>query len=133
MKAKVANISIRLVAGEARNSPPITTILAPFGLNLVSFCDQFNKLSNSLLGEAIELEVNVKINLKTKNFDINIKGIALNYLVEIVLDSKNELKLLDIYKIYLIQRKFFQINEKSQFKNILNFLKTYNIKSLENE
>lgn len=130
MNVKYANVRLRLVAGEARNSPPITTILAPFGLNLVNFCEQFNKLSKDLIDEAIELELKVKINIKTKQFEILIKGVSLNHLVDILLDSKDNIELLDVYKIYLIQRKFFQISEKSQFKNILSFLNTYGIRNL---
>lgn len=131
MSVKFANVRLRLVAGEARNSPPITTTLAPFGLNLVNFCEQFNKLSKNLVSESIELELNVRINIKTKNFEILIKGISLSHLVEIILDYKSTITVLDIYKIYLIQRRFFKIMEKSQFKNILNFLRTYGIKNLK--
>lgn len=121
-KKKVATVRLRLAPGLARTGPPISTWLAPFGIDIAKFCSMFNEESLSITNSEIDLEVAIKINTSSKKFSFQIKGISIIHLLEVIYESNEEfgLTLLDLYKIVKIQKQFSSLDERLLFKNILN-------------
>lgn len=130
-KNKFIRIPIRIIAGQARSGPPISTSLAQHGINLPEFCKEFNARSLEITNEEVEFDVIVFINTKTKKFTFKIKGLSISYLLDIIYEHKKTLKFLDVYKIFLIQHFFFSnILEEVQLRNLLHSLKSFEIKNI---
>lgn len=121
---KVAKLNLRVVSGQAKSGPPLSAVLAPFGINVADFCKEFNALSTDLTTDEVEFDVCLYINLKTKKFKIIIKGVSLSYLISSLLEiNKESLTMLNLYKLFLIQQYFFNDATKKlgnlHLKNLL--------------
>lgn len=127
MKKKIATVRLRLAPGTAKSGPPISTWLAPFGIDVSQFCSKFNEQSLEITNSEIDLEVVIIINTITKKFNFHIKGISIIHLLEIAYNSKDNIGLsfLDIYKIMKIQKQFSDLDERILLKNILHAYRSH--------
>ena len=79
MKKVVAEINITIGAGKATPAPPVGTALGPKGLNIPSFCTQFNDLTKNFKpGAPIPVVISVH---PDKSFSLTIKTPLTSYLI----------------------------------------------------
>lgn len=129
-KNKFIHLLLRIVSGQARSGPPITTTLAQHGINLPEFCKDFNEKSLEITAEEVELDTLVVVNTKTKKYKIKIKGLSVSYLIDIIYEKKSYLSFLDKYKIFLLQCFFNNIQpDNLRFKNFMHGLKARGVLS----
>jgi len=75
---------VRLVipAGQARSGPPISTSLGPKGVNLKSFCDDFNKAtSTDDFHQGGPVVVCIDIDEKTRKYEMTVLGHTTSFLI----------------------------------------------------
>ena len=121
-------VRVRLTPGSARPGPPLSGLLAPYGVDIPKFCLEFNKLSLELTSADVDLDVIIYINVLKKNFSFKIKGLSITYLMEIVLNESIVISFFDIYKIFLVKKYFmkeFEIADRVLFKSIVHNVKNY--------
>lgn len=69
-KIKV-NIKLQIPAGAATPAPPVGSSLGQHGVNIKSFCDQFNQKTSSRRGETVPVIITV---YEDRSFDFIIKS-----------------------------------------------------------
>lgn len=130
-------IKLRIYPCKANPSPPIGPVLGQKGINIISFCKDFNNITENL--KNINLKLNVFINYyENGSYNIFIKNPSLcDYIKDFLKFDKfsNDNKNLN-YLNYLDFKKFI-INKSNDF-NVLNyysilkftksFLKSINLK-----
>lgn len=70
-KEVVASIRIQIPAGKATPAPPVGTALGPHGLNIMSFCKEFNAKTQDQAGMIVPAVVSVYAD---KSFTFEIKS-----------------------------------------------------------
>jgi large subunit ribosomal protein L11 len=70
MKKIKTVVKIQIPAGQATPAPPVGPALAPHGINLKEFCDQFNQATKDQIGFTIPVRVKI---FEDKNFELEIK------------------------------------------------------------
>lgn len=77
-KVLKAKIKLSIQAGKANPAPPVGSTLGPQGINLMQFCKEFNKATESMNG-AIPVEVSI---YNDRSFEFVIKTQAVPDLVK---------------------------------------------------
>lgn len=81
------SVKLQIRAGEANPSPPIGPALGSRGINIVSFCNQFNEktknLTNIKKGTILPTVINI---YKDKSFDFTIKSPPASTLIKNLLN-----------------------------------------------
>lgn len=116
-KRKIHSVKVRLSPGSAKPGPPLSGLLAPYGIDILRFCSEFNKLSLDLkIDKDLDLDIVIYIDVIKKNFSFIIKGLSISYLLEILYGDEEYINVsfLDVYKIFLIKEYFMK-------KNLMNF------------
>ena len=54
-------VKLQITAGRATPAPPIGTVLAPHGINLMSFCKEYNARTVSQTGEIVPAEITIYV------------------------------------------------------------------------
>jgi large subunit ribosomal protein L11 len=70
MKKIKTVVKIQIPAGQATPAPPVGPALAPHGINLKEFCDQFNQATKDQIGFTIPVRVKI---FEDKSFELEIK------------------------------------------------------------
>ena len=52
-------VKLQITAGRATPAPPIGTVLAPHGINLMAFCKEYNARTASQSGEILPAEITI--------------------------------------------------------------------------
>ena len=52
-------VKLQITAGRATPAPPIGTVLAPHGINLMAFCKEYNARTASQAGEILPAEITI--------------------------------------------------------------------------
>jgi len=52
-------VKLQITAGRATPAPPIGTVLAPHGINLMAFCKEYNARTVSQTGEILPAEITI--------------------------------------------------------------------------
>ena len=52
-------VKLQITAGRATPAPPIGTVLAPHGINLMAFCKEYNARTVSQTGEIVPAEITI--------------------------------------------------------------------------
>jgi len=78
-KEIIANVKIQIPAGKATPAPPVGPSLAPHGLNIAEFCQQFNDATQGEQGAIIPVEV---IIYEDRTFDLKIKKPLTSHLIK---------------------------------------------------
>jgi len=63
-------VKLQLPAAKATPAPPVGTALGPHGINMPSFCSQFNDLTKDKMGFVIPVEVTI---YEDRSFDLKLK------------------------------------------------------------
>jgi ribosomal protein L11 len=120
-------INLVVPASKAQLGPPVGPALSQARLKAKDFCDLFNNVTNNY-EENFPLRVVVFV-LPEKRFNFFIKTPTITTLLNFFSKNKNQISLLDIYKIAKI--KEIDINYLSLnvlYLNILNYVKQKKIK-----
>ena len=64
-KEVVAQIKLQIPAGQANPAPPVGTALGPRGVNIMSFCKEFNAATQKQAGDILPVVITV---FKDKSF-----------------------------------------------------------------
>lgn len=124
------------MGGAAKMGAPLSPVLAPYNINLMDFCRQFNDQTEFI--KELQVTLSCEISLyKDKSFSFRIKPFSISFLVYLLRDSTNSSYEL-IYKIALIrlvqQKQVFNrgvlVREVQQ---ILHSLKSWNEVSINSE
>jgi len=108
-KKIVKRAKVFIQAGGAKVAPPISSILGQFGINLLEFCDRFNKKTKSLNNDFV-FSVQVLI-YTNKSFDFSVKPLSseelffsfqLLPLLKNNCDEKFDNLLIAFYKLYVV-------------------------------
>ena len=54
-------VKLQITAGRATPAPPIGTVLAPHGINLMAFCKEYNARTVSQTGEILPAEITIYV------------------------------------------------------------------------
>lgn len=117
-------IKLTLPAQNVKMGGELGAMLGQYNLNIMKFCKEFNDLS-------IKFEKNFPIKtelmvLEGNTFQIKLKGPSSSFLIKHFL-NKNNIHILDIYKISCILSSFNDISSKKSIcKNIISSLKSSN-------
>ena len=72
-KEKIAEIKLQIPAGQANPAPPVGTALGPRGVNIMSFCKEFNAATQKQAGDILPVVITV---YKDKSFTFITKAPA---------------------------------------------------------
>src|SRR5437763_11014559 len=64
-KEVIAHIKLQIPAGQANPAPPVGTALGPRGVNIMSFCKEFNATTQKQAGDILPVVITV---YKDKSF-----------------------------------------------------------------
>lgn len=78
-KEIIANVKVQIPAGKATPAPPVGPALAPHGLNIAEFCQQFNDATQDEQGAIIPVEV---IIYDDRSFDLKVKQPLTSHLIK---------------------------------------------------
>jgi len=111
-------INLTLPAQAAKMGGELGAVLGQHGVNIVKFCKQFNEDS-----QKYEYNLPIRISLlieSNANFTITLEGPVSSFLLKTIQVKPFTIKLLDVYKIVLIQKKNNnRLKEQSLLNNIL--------------
>jgi ribosomal protein L11 len=125
-------LTLILPAQEIKPIPPLSPIIAQFGLNAAEVCDKFNKAS-IIFPPGLLIPVSIFYIPKEKTFDLCFRPIQLKFLLQQFIlfnqeKKRYQIKLLDLYKVFLIKSNILNLNyyqTKIYFRNIIGTLKSY--------
>jgi large subunit ribosomal protein L11 len=78
-KEIIANVKVQIPGGKATPAPPVGPALAPHGLNIAEFCQQFNDATQNEQGAIIPVEV---IIYEDRTFDLKINQPLTSHLIK---------------------------------------------------
>jgi hypothetical protein len=87
-------LDLYILSNPIQNTPPISTLLGLYGINVQKFCDELNLKFKEFFFDSIPLVVNIRI-LRDLNYTFTIKNIRLGFLLQsldtrFILDRVNE-------------------------------------------
>jgi ribosomal protein L11 len=129
-KLKLKEVVLLIPKNHSNLTSMLTPALALHGISIKEFILEFEKISIHL---EYDLIVPVIVNIsKIKTFEIRLKTVALNNLLNIYNEidkNKQILNVLFVYKIYLLKSIDFNRYKKSSlitYKNLKNYLEYFN-------
>jgi large subunit ribosomal protein L11 len=54
-----AMVKLQLPAGKANPAPPVGTALGPHGINIMTFCKEYNARTQAMLGQIIPVDISI--------------------------------------------------------------------------
>lgn len=125
----VRSIDLVIPAQNAKLSQPVGPMLGQVKIKIKDFCNSFNETTN-LYEPELPLKVIVFI-YKNDSFNYIVKPPSTTFLIKnyYLLNEKNGVSLLDLYKVMLIKHQELKlISKKLIFRNILILTKLMKIK-----
>ena len=123
---KLIKIKLNLTAGKATANPPIGPILGQYGVNINSFCKEYNIKTQMYLG--LKIPVSIIIFSDVKKITLKLHAPSLSFLI-LFFSVNNYIKLIYLKKILNIKRKeFHPLSYKKYLYMIKGTLKSMNIK-----
>jgi len=125
----VRNIDLVIPAQSAKLSQPVGPMLGQVKIKIKDFCNSFNEVTN-----LYELELPLKVIVfiyKNDSFNYIVKPPSTTFLIKnyYLLNEKNGVSLLDLYKVMLIKHQELKlVSKKLIFRNILILTKLMKIK-----
>lgn len=125
-KNRICVVKLRLTPGSARSGPPLSGLLAPYGINIIQFCESFNKESLTLeVDEGLDLDVVVYSNIEKKTFFFKIMGVSVSHLIYMIYENNGIVLFSDIFNIFKIKKFFMEknnikVNDLSLLRNIVH-------------
>lgn len=121
---KLIKLKLNLEAGKATPNPPIGPILGQYGININSFCKEFNNKTQMYVGLKIPVSI---IFSDSKKITLQLHTPSLAFLIS-SLSRNNFISISDIKKILTIKKKeFYPISTKKCLFMIKGTLKSMNI------
>lgn len=121
---KLIKLKLNLEAGKATPNPPIGPILGQYGININSFCKEFNNKTQMYVGLKIPVSI---IFSDAKKITLQLHTPSLAFLIS-SLSRNNFISISDIKKILTIKKKeFYPISTKKCLFMIKGTLKSMNI------
>lgn len=121
---KLIKLKLNLEAGKATPNPPIGPILGQYGININSFCKEFNNKTQMYIGLKIPVSI---IFYDDKKITLQLHTPSLAFLIS-SLSRNNFISISDIKKILAIKKKeFYPISTKKCLSMIKGTLKSMNI------
>lgn len=121
---KLIKLKLNLEAGKATPAPPIGPILGQYGINIISFCKEYNNKTELYLGLKIPVSI---IFFDPKKITIKVYTPSLSYLISF-LSVNNFISINNIKKILNIKKKEFYPNSTKKCLFIIKgVLKSMNI------
>lgn len=132
-KHRIHSVKVRLSPGSAKPGPPLSGLLAPYSVDILKFCSEFNKLSLDLkIDKELDLDIIIYIDTVKKKFSFIIKGLSISYLLEMLYGEEEfiTISFLDVYKIFLIKEFFmkknsFKVDKFNLLKSIVHTINNY--------
>jgi large subunit ribosomal protein L11 len=125
----VRKIDLIVFSQLAKLGPPVGPILGQYKIKVKDFCTSFNE---STINFKIGLPLRVIVYIyKNDTFNYQIRPPSTTFLIKniVKINKKNNISLLDIYKITLIKKtELIYVDENIIFRNILILIKTMKIK-----
>ncbi len=78
-KRIIATVRLILPGGSANPGPPIGPMLGQHGVNLVLFCQEFNRQTESFKGQVVRAFAYI---FEDRTFEIEVKGLVTSYLLK---------------------------------------------------
>src|SRR3954469_24957245 len=139
-KEVIAHIKLQIPAGQANPAPPVGTALGPRGVNIMSFCKEFNAATQKQAGDILPVVITV---FKDKSFTFITKSppaaVLLKKAANIAAGSKvpNKTKVgkvtrkqvMDIVKLKL--KDLNTANEESAFRMIAGTARNMGIEVMD--
>jgi len=72
-------LKLQIKAGEATPAPPIGPALGQHGVNIGSFCQQFNEATKSIAGDVVPVEITI---YEDRSFDFKLKTPPASFLLK---------------------------------------------------
>ncbi|MBL0725412.1 MAG: 50S ribosomal protein L11 [Alphaproteobacteria bacterium] len=85
-KKPVSIVKLQVEAGKANPAPPIGTALGPKGINIMQFCNEFNKQTESMKGMLVPAVISI---FKDRSFSFILKKPPVSNLIKSVLNLKS--------------------------------------------
>jgi ribosomal protein L11 len=125
-------LTLVLPAQEIKPAPPLSPIIAQFGLSAAEVCDKFNKAS-IIFPQGVPIPVSIYYTPKEKTFDLSFRPFQLKYILQQYITYKEETRkyqidLLNLYKVLLIKGYILNLDLKQQnvyLRNIIGSLRSY--------
>lgn len=122
---KIINLKLNLEAGKATPNPPVGPMLGQYGLNINSFCKEYNNRTQPYIGLSIPVSI---IFSDVKRPALKLHTPSLAFLISIF-SVNNYISLTSIKKILEIKKKeFYPISSHKCLAMIKGSLKSMNIK-----
>lgn len=121
---KLIKLKLNLDAGKATANPPVGPILGQYGININSFCKEYNNKTQQYLGLKIPVSI---IFTDPKKITVNIHIPSLSFLI-LFFSKNNCISITNIKKILNIKKKeIYPISTKKYLFMIKGTLKSMNI------
>ncbi len=122
---KLIKLKLNLKAGKAAPTPSIASILGQYGINIHSFCKEYNHKTQLYLGLQVPVSI---IFYDNKKINLYLHTPSLSFLISL-LSINNVITVNNIKKILNIkQKEFYPISTKQCLFMIKGTLKSMNIK-----
>lgn len=121
---KLIKLKLNLDAGKATPNPPVGPILGQYGININSFCKEYNNKTQKYIGVKIPVSI---IFSDIKKITLNLHTPSLSFLI-LSFSRNNFISINNIKKILNLKKKEFYPNStKKCLSMIKGTLKSMNI------
>jgi hypothetical protein len=114
-KNRIARFDLLVTSGEARVAAPLSPILGQFGLSCQEFCNKFNAETEELLS-GLPIRLKFTAYPQDREFKYIFLGISFTQIISSTFTES--INFLELYKIYLIYKQFFDYNFKGSLKDL---------------
>lgn len=123
---QVDNLKLIIVAGEAKTGPPLGPVLAPYYINLVQFCKEFNLISQ-IYENGIDVCVKVQVD-KNKVYKMLLGYPQVSLLLNSFLEEDLYLNYVSVFffKLFLRRKMVYNQSSVSFIRMLFGFFSTFN-------
>nr|QEM01851.1 50S ribosomal protein L11 [Nephromyces sp. ex Molgula occidentalis] len=116
LKKIIKKIKIQLPSSKAIPNSFLGSILGPYGINIIKFCQEYNNLTKSFLNLQIPV---VAIIYSDKSYELKLKTPTLSSLINNYSEGINKKNLYkeNLYKIINLKQKEFPLLSFNKIKN----------------
>ena len=103
-------VKLQIQAGKANPAPPVGTALGPHGVDIQTFCSQFNEATKDRMGEVVPVDLSI---YEDRTFDFVLKTAPASDMIK---------KKINLFSKF-VKNKVIDSNEIKGAKEILKFCK----------
>ena len=126
MKKVIKNLRLIVPSQKARSGPPLSATLGQHGINIMTFCKEFNEKSK-IFPEGVDLNVKILV-YQDNSHDILIKNVAILPLIKKLLEF-GPITLTAYYYLILLMSKmdFSDLTLRSKINTLSGTLRSFRI------